>query len=454
MDKKQLLEIIEKGESEEVEFKRSFNSTQEAAKIMTAFANTKGGILFYGVDDNKTLIGVKENTDSIQQNISSAAQTIAPPIVPEIKIYDIEAKKIIAVIVQRAIDNTFHTSQGVIYAKIGSTTKKIEGNNMVDFLRAKQILCFDETYNDANIRDISIEKVKGYLARRKQQDYLQTHTVEDLLLSLGVAVRKDNLLLKNAATLFFAADVMRFHRQMEVKLAQFEGIEQVKVIAHELVQADPVEAIDRSLAFVKNHLTKSFTIDVKGVREERYEYPFDVVREAVVNAIAHRDYFSKDAVQIYMFADRIEITSPGSLPKDLPRELFGAISSQRNPLTYRILRDVGYVEGLGSGVPRMINGMREYRLQDPEFQIYDRFFRVLLRSKTSARKPIKERKDLNERQQKALTFLKKYTSLKTKQYMDMNHVSFGTANKEINELLQFGHIKKVGQYRNVYYVLS
>ena len=208
------------------------------------------------------------------------------------------------------------------------------------------------------------------------------------------------------------------------------------------------------MAFIKANIPKSIEIENELKREERYYYPIDVIREAIVNAIAHRDYFSKDAIQIYVFEDRIEITNPGSLPQALPRELFGTISVQRNPLTYRILRDYGYVEGLGSGIPRMINEMRSYGLRDPEFGIYEAFFRVILRNAKSELKPIKSHKDLNERQLIAIEFLKKNKSIKTKMYVKLNKVSLATATREINEMMKFSYLKKIGSYKGVYYVLK
>ncbi|HLC55033.1 MAG TPA: ATP-binding protein, partial [Candidatus Nanoarchaeia archaeon] len=245
-----------------------------------------------------------------------------------------------------------------------------------------------------------------------------------------------------------------FNPQIEIKLVRFDGIEQVKIIAHELVQSDLVEAIERSLSFVKNHLPISFEIKSTAKREEKFQYPLEVIREAIVNAVAHRDYFSKDAIQIYILSDRLEITNPGSLPQNLPKELFGTLSAQRNPISYRLLRDYGYVEGLGSGVPRMINAMREYGLTDPEFGIYEHFFRLTLRNKPNALKPIEEYVDLNERQLSAIEFLKEHKSIKTKMYMKINNVSLGTARLDINEMLKFDYIKKIGSFRGAYYILS
>ena len=145
MNSDQISKIISTGESQEVEFKESFHSTQRFSEIMCSFANTYGGIIFLGVNNKNEIIGVSGKIDEIQQKISATAQSVSPPLIPSIELHEVNGKKIIAIIVQRAIDNIFYTFQGVIWARIGSTTKKIEGNQIVEFLRGKQILCFDHS---------------------------------------------------------------------------------------------------------------------------------------------------------------------------------------------------------------------------------------------------------------------------------------------------------------------
>ena len=454
MDKDQILEVIESGETQEVELKQSFHSSQDFSKLICGFANTYGGMVIVGVDAKKNSVGIKDDIDQLQQKISAAAQAISPPIVPQIRVYTIEGKNIIAVIVQKAIDNTFHTFQGVVYVKVGSTLKKIEGNQLVDFLRSKQILSFDEIASDATIKDIDTEKIKEYLKVRGHEDFLKHKSVENFLISSKLASKNGSLKIKNAGLLFFGKEPAEFFPQIEIKLAQFDGIEPVKIISHQMFQDDPVSSIEKSLSFVKKNLTKSIEITDKAKREEKHEYPIDVVREAIVNAVAHRDYFSKDSIQIYLFSNRIELTSPGSLPIGLPRELFGTLSVRRNPIIYRLLRDYGYVEGLGSGVPRMINSMREQGLKDPEFGIYEHFFRIVLYNQKGKQKTIEDYSDLNERQKKVIEFLKKHKSIKTKKYMEINNTSFGTAITDINELLKFTYVTKVGSYRGAYYILN
>ena len=455
MDVKQIKEIIEKGENQEVEFKESFHSSQDVSKILSSLANTLGGVLLLGVSDAGEIVGIKENIDNVQQQISASNQSISPVPLISIEIHKLEGKDIIAVIIQRSSDTVYHTFQGAIHVRVGSTTRRLEGQTHLEYLRNRQILSFDESYDtSATLDDLDREKIQSYLKRRNQENYLDTHSIKDFLLSNKLATDAGKLKIKNAALLLFAKDAMKFHPQAELKLVQFAGVEAVEIIAHKLVQDDLVSSIEQALSFIRSHINKKITIKQAGRREEEYEYPIDVVREAIVNAVAHRDYFSKDAIQIYIFEDRIEITNPGSLPHGLPKELFGTISVQRNPITYRFLRDWEYVEGLGTGIPRMKNKMRTSGLSDPEFIFTESFFRIILYHKKGKRRAIEKEHDLNDRQKKALKYLQKHKSLKAKTYAELNKISHATAVSEINELVEFNYLKKVGAFRGAYYVLK
>lgn len=454
MDVEQVKDIISRGENHEIEFKESFHSTQITSKIICALANTLGGILFFGVEDKGSIIGIKENLDEIQQKIANSNQAISPIPLISVEIYEIDQKNIIAIVIQRTPDGTYYTFRGAIYVKIGSTIKRLEGQTQLNFLKNRQILTFDESYDSLmKIDDLDKIKIQNYLNVRNQNNYFDTHTIKEFLISNRLASENGDLKIKNPTVLLFGKNSNQFCPQAEIKLVQFSGNEPVKIIAHKLIQDDLINSIEQSIDFLKSHINKSIKIE-ETKREEIYEYPKSVIREAIVNAVAHRDYFSKDAIQIYIFDDRIEITNPGSLPQDLPKELFGTISVQRNSIIYRFLRDMSYVEGLGTGIPRMKNEMRNIGLDDPDFKFTESFFRVILYNKRGLKKSIESIDDLNEKQKKAIVYLKKHKSIKAQTYADINKVSHATAVNEINEMIQYGYLKKIGAFRGAYYILK
>jgi ATP-dependent DNA helicase RecG len=451
----QINDILKAGENQEVEFKESFRSSQETSKAICAFANTQGGLLIFGVDAKGNPIGLRGDLDKIQQEIAAANQTLSPPPMVSIETYKFQRNNLIIVSIQRSPDSISHTHSGVTYVRIGSTQKKLDGQNLVEFLRNRQILSFDESYEHSiKTSELDENKIKKYLKVRAQEDYFEDHTIEDFLLSNSLATQNGNFKIKNAAILLFTQNPTQYFSQAEVNLVKFSGNEPVDIVAHQLVQEDPATSIEMALAFAKKYLPRQLKISSEGRRNEIYEYPLEVVREAIVNAVAHRDYFSKDAIQIYIFDDRIEITNPGSLPKGLTKELFGTISIRRNPIIYKFLRDLGYVEGLGTGVPRMRNGMRKAGLGDPDFIFTETIFRVALHHKKTNKRPIESENDLNERQTKALEYLKDNKAINTKTYIAINNVSHVTALKDIDEMIQFDYLRRVGKRRGAYYVLK
>ncbi len=453
MNVKQVEEIIKSGENQELEFKESFHSQQKICQILCGLGNTNGGMIIFGVSNERKIMGISENLDEFQRKIANANQCLSPTPIISIETHKIEKKEVIIVIIQRAIDGIYYMFDGAIYVRIGSTTKKLDGQNHLVFLRNKQILSFDETYeNDAKIEDLDLDNIKEYLKSRDQKDFLDTHTIEDFLISKRLASKNGTLKIKNSAVLLFAKNPQDFYPQSETKFVKFKGEEPVDILSHHLIQKNLFLSIEEMIKLVKDNISKSIKMSGEPKRKEEYEYPLEAIREAIVNTVAHRDYFSKDSIQIYIFDNRIEITNPCSLPQGLSKELFGSISVQRNPITYRFLRDMGYVEGLGTGVPRMKNYMRKAGLKDPDFIFTESFFRIIFYNKKGKKKPIKSEEDLNERQKEAIEYLKRNKTLKSQTYEEINKVSHATAVNDINEMIEFGYLTKIGAYRGVYYI--
>lgn len=447
--------LIKNGETQEVEFKEGCPSGHKLAEIICGLANTDGGVLILGVSAKKEIKGLHCDFDKLQQEIANVLQSIHSSPQVSTSIHAIGDKKLVLIEVKKANDKNAHTFNGAVYVRIGSTTHKLEGQALFDFLKNKQILCFDEQDSEAKIEDLDERRIEAYLTKRGQLDYLKSNNPQDFIISNMFGKLNGKLKLKNVATLFFAKEPHRWHPQNEIRIVRFSGAEPVNIISQRDFRSDPIENIGQAISFVRENISKRFIIPQDSPRRiEIEEYPHSVIREAIVNAAAHRDYYSYDSIQINMFEDRIEISNPGGLPQGLTKEFFGKRSVRRNPLTYRILRDCHYVEGLGLGIPQMRNEMRKAGLRDPEFNFEGGFFVVTLRNAKSNIKPVEGLKDLNQRQLNALDYLRQNKTIKSKTYANINEVSLPIALKDINELIKFKFIKKVGVYRGAYYVLS
>ena len=452
MDTENLKRIIAEGESVEVELKQSFHSVQEIARLIAAFANTQGGLLILGVKDDGTVEGIKENLDLVQQKISQANAIIHPAPLVNVEIHTIDHKKTIIVIVHKADSSVFHSVEGVIYVRLGSTVQKLDGQSIVEFLRNRQILLFEEALEfSASLKNIDQNLIQEYLEQRKQNDYLKNHSVQDFLVSKKLISFQPDIKLKSTALLFFAKDPQFFFPYIVVKLVRFDGIEPIKVLMYEEAKGTLPQIIEHSVNFVRRFITKEFVIkELK--RKEIPSLPEDAIREAIINALAHRDYFNKNEVQLSIFDDRLEITNPGGLPEGMSLELLGSLSIQRNPKIYQFLKDYGYMEGIGSGISRIRKLMRESGLKEPEFMITKDFFRVVLRIKNGKEEPKSE--ELTKRQLNIINYLKTHKKIKSKECASLNKISNPTAVKELTLLEKNGLIKKAGTFRGAYYILK
>lgn len=171
MEVNQILTIIREGETQEIEFKRSFHSAQDISKTICAFANTLGGILFIGISEKNRINGIKENTDTIQQKISAANQSVFPTPLISIEIHKYKEAKFLAIIVQKSPDNAYHTFHGAIYVRVGSTTKRIEGQTHLEYLRNRQILSFDESHDLTSVQLLGLPRMTALTQMYIYQTY-------------------------------------------------------------------------------------------------------------------------------------------------------------------------------------------------------------------------------------------------------------------------------------------
>lgn len=383
MDASDIERLIQQGEGQDIEFKSVLPSSQQLGKLISAFANTDGGTLILGVEDDGNIIGIDKghNVDEIQQSIFHASQTVFPSPQISIEILKIEHKKILIVLVPKHDQQGISTYHGGIYVRTGSSVRRLEGQKHIEFLRNRHFLPFDQSTNyQATLDDLSRETIQQYLNQRQLHSYLQNHSLESFLFNHQLAKPNGMVKITNAALLLFAKDPTHFFPQNELRLAEFSGEQAVDIMSHQRISSTLILSIDDFFQITKKHLQLNVEIQESVAHKVHYRFPLAVVREALVNAVIHRDYYRPEAIQLNLFPDRLELTSPGGLLPEFSPQTFGELSVQRNPIIYRVLREIGYVEGLGTGIPRMKQLMRETNLPQPEF-VYDQyFFTVILRN--------------------------------------------------------------------------
>jgi ATP-dependent DNA helicase RecG len=207
-----------------------------------------------------------------------------------------------------------------------------------------------------------------------------------------------------------------------------------------------IEQIDNTEKFVMNHI--SLAAKIEGfIREERWEYPLSAIREAITNAICHRDYFSTANVHVSIYDDRVEVWNPGGLPPELTIEaLKGPHKSiPRNPLIADALYFIKYIERWGTGTQRIVSDTLAHGLPEPEFKEATGGFEVVFRKAEAFLE------DLNERQKKAWDYLRERETITRSEYAELCGCSIRTAARDLDDMLTKGLSKREGMGKNTYY---
>jgi len=177
------------------------------------------------------------------------------------------------------------------------------------------------------------------------------------------------LVFRNAGVLFFAKDVRHLFPQAYITCLLAKGINEVNILDRKDFAGGLVSDIEESLRFIERNTRTGYRIE-KLRREDVPEYPMRALREAITNAVMHRDYFETGAnVFVEIYDDRIEISNPGGLPKGLSREELGTRSVRRNPLIADLLHRIALIEKAGTGIRRMIDDARKHKCPEPKFTV-------------------------------------------------------------------------------------
>ena len=444
-------------ESETVELKKSTAQMERALKAVCAFLNHKGGTIYFGINNHGEIIG-QDVSDTTVKNISSKIrQKIKPEITPEITIAELNNNKIIKVIV-RSGNNKPYFLDGVAYKRSGTENIIIPPNELRRLFWERDKKHWDaEICEGATSEDIDEEKVKLFLRKAKAErnfEVEETIPVSEALEKLEL--EEDRYNLTNSSILLFGRSPQRYFLQAEIRCARFKGTKPLEFIDMKVFDGSIIEQVDAAEDFVLRHINKSAWIEpMKIERQEKWEYPPDAVREAIVNAVCHRDYESTANIQIRIFDDKIEIWGCGPLPEpltpdDLKRE---HKSIPRNPLIAKCFFLIKYIEQWGTGTNRMIDKCLDYGLPEPLFEEIAGDFVVTFKKYHINNGILKE---LNERQKRVIEYLKgKDKTISNKDYQGLFVVSRNTASKDLNRLVEKGIVKRAGEgKRSIRYLLK
>lgn len=447
---RQSLSIPPEGES--VELKRSLGEWKEIVETCAAFATAKGGRLYIGVADDGRVVGIQIGKGTLEDLTNKIAQNTVPKLVPAITTQVHGGATLIVVDVAESTTKPV-TAFGRALRRSGRTNQVLSAAEIAELYLATRGVTWDQTARpDATLDDTDPDKVQRFLARARaeRQWAIDPETpVERALRQLNLVQNGQPTI---AALLLFGKNPQRFLVQAKVRCARFKGDDEVEFLDLKVIEGDIIGQVEEAMAFVRRNTSMAVKIEGKLERSERWEYPLDAVREAITNAVCHRDYAASGNVQVRIFDHSLAVWNPGGLPAGLtvedlrrPHE-----SKPRNKLIADAFFLIKYIEQFGTGIRRMIDDCRAAGLPEPEFESYGDSFRTVFRKTI----PVEERfagVGLNERQMKALRYVTDKGRMTLAEYAELVQAPKRTLQRDLQELVQKGLLVKHGTAKATWY---
>jgi ATP-dependent DNA helicase RecG len=373
--------VLRSPESKTVEFKRDLTSPDGVLRSIVAFANSAGGVLVVGVEDKtRRVVGSSSPLADEEKLASLIADRIEPRLVPDIAIVPWRRTQLLVVSVQLSQLRPHRARLGnrspTAYVRLGSTNREADPQLVAQLQREAEGMSFDESpLVHLSATDVDLAAVRRAFAGRR------TINAKDLRTLRLITRHQGRDVPTVAGIVLFGIDRDRTVPDAWIQAGRFAGVDRTDIIDTARFDGPPLEELDNVMHFIRRHTRNAITIDGL-TRTEHPEYPLQAVREALVNAVAHADYSQLGApIRVSVFADRLEIESPGVMPYGLTiDDVRSGLSRLRNHAIARVMNELELVEQWGSGIPRMTRACRDAGLAEPEFVEVAGRLRVVLRS--------------------------------------------------------------------------
>ena len=364
MDKKEIMFLISEGEGFNLEFKESLSS--DLAKEICAFANATGGKVLLGISDDKQIKGI-EITNRLKSQIHDMVRNLDPKLEVSLETF----ANILIINVPEG-KNKPYSANGKFYVRQGTNSQQLTREEIREFFQKEGKISFDEKPNEKFKlnTDFNNESFEIFLEKSKISPLLGK---DEILKNLELL---ENRKLKNAGVLLFCNKVTKFFLNAQITCALFLGEDKVNILDKKEFEADLYSNYNNVLAYIKSKLNTEYVIKTAGPREEKLELPEEALREALLNAIVHRDYFSNAEIQVYIFKDRLEIVNPGGLVPGIKFSDLGKKSLSRNKLLFGMLSRMNLVEKAGTGILRIRSAMKDYKLEVPKIETDKNWFTI------------------------------------------------------------------------------
>jgi ATP-dependent DNA helicase RecG len=404
----ELQEIIRNGENSGVEFKRADVDGPALAKEIAALANLEGGHILLGVEDDGTVSGLVLDPQKTEERVMNFCRdSVNPAIIPfwETIVFDQATDQRVGVISipANAPDKPYKARRGghwITMIRVGTTSREVTRDEEARLYQASGLLRYElRAVAGATLDDLDLRRLDQYFVSIRQQDAPSREddvAWENLLVNVEL-MRRDAVraVPTVAGMLLFGKTPRRVLPQSGIRAIAYQTPERDYATTEDSLLAGPLlpflqgeeiqesGVIDSAINFARRHLLAAADIDGSGRRQDSWSIPLEVIREAIVNAVAHRDYsMGTMDIEFSIFPDRVEVISPGRLPNGVSvSSMKDGIRASRNELIKETLRDYRFIDARGLGVPRkLIAMMRELNGTEAELiEEENRFVVRLLR---------------------------------------------------------------------------
>ncbi len=465
MNEAAFVRLLQRRESETLDFKRELPGSSDLAVLISAFYNTRGGTIVVGVDDQRQPVGVGRPQGVEAGIINILRDRLDLDALPVIEIVAYQGNEFVVVTCPKGGRRPYFV-RGELRPniRVGSTNRPATAEEIRRLYLEGGEVRYETLPNPAVAwSDLSPTLIARYIQRREALSHtslLLNH--EELLQNLGCVVEADGRLIStHAGVLLFSVEPQRWLPQSEIICVRFQGRDVLTYLDRLDLRGPLPEMVLEAERFVyRNTRTGHRVVGFEGI--DYSEYPREAIREVLMNAVIHRDYsLSGQSIRVFIFDDRIEVHSPGVLLPEITLDEIRQLKSRsvlRNRIIVEVFRDLGgFIEKLGTGIRRMTAVMEQHGLPRPQFEeLSGEFVATLIGPGEKFMQEVTPgwMQGLNERQIKAMGYVAKEGKITNRKYQEFFDISRTTAKRELRALVTRGLLQQQGIGRSVGYVLG
>ena len=366
-------------ETEKIELKKSTSELKEGIISIVSMLNKhQEGKLYFGVSNGGKVAGQTVTENSLREVSRVISENIEPKIYPEVRKEKIEGKD--CIIVKFKGSNVPYFAYGRAYIRVADEDRQLSAKELEKMIlnKNKEQLRWDsQICKDATLEDIDNAVIKRFLKTAKNANRIKFSDSNKMLVLKRMELVRDNK-VTNAAIVLFGRKPRKFFVNALVKCGRFKGELKEEFFDMRDIEGNLFDCIEKSIEFLKDHLR--LTARIEGLyRKEKWEIPIEALREAIINALIHRDYTSNSFTYIKFYDEKIVIANPGKLPETIRIEdLYSDHESvPKNPLLAEVVYYTGMIDVWGRGIQNIVKMVKAEGLEKPKFEESGGSFRIV-----------------------------------------------------------------------------